>query len=289
MTSPRSVAAALARRGRVAVASRRTPPPLADDGRTRVLVTGAAGLIGGIVRPALSGEFQVRGLDLRAGPGVDWVRDMRRLESIAPAFSGIDVVLDLAAVSSLSASWHEVRRNNVPATINAFEAARQAGVRRVVFASSNHAVGMYEREEPWASVVGGVYEGLDPATLPRLGVDVSVRPDGPYGVGKAFGEAVGRYYADAFEISVICLRIGTVNRVNRPTTLRHFATLLTHRDLLALVRSCIKAPADVRFGVVYGVSRNTWRLWDLESARDLVGFEPGDDVETFRAGFAAAT
>jgi nucleoside-diphosphate-sugar epimerase len=282
MTSPRSVAAALARRGRVVVASRRTPPPLDDDGRARVLVTGAAGLIGGIVRPALSGEFQVRGLDLRAGPGVDWVRDMRRLESIAPAFSGIDVVLDLAAVSSLSASWHEVRRNNVPATINAFEAARQAGVRRVVFASSNHAVGMYEREEPWASVVGGVYEGLDPATFPRLGVDVPVRPDGPYGVGKVLGEAVGRYYADACGLSVICLRIGTVNRADRPTTIRHFATLLTHRDLVSLLRCCVVAPDDVRFGIVYGVSRNMWRLWDVDAARELVGFEPVDDAEAYR-------
>ncbi len=282
MTSPRSVAAALARRGRFVLASRRTPPPFGDDGRTRVLVTGAGGLIGGIVRPALSGEYYVRGLDVRRAPGVDWVRDMRRFESIAPAFSGVDVVLDLAAVSRLGASWNEVQWNNVPATVNTFEAARQAGVRRVVFASSNHAVGMYEREEPWASVVDGVYAGLDPATLPRLGVDVPVRPDGPYGVGKVLGEVVGRYYADASGISVICLRIGTVNRTDAPTTPRHFATLLTHRDLVSLVRCCIAAPGDVGFGIVYGVSRNTWRLWDVDAARELVGFEPVDDAEAFR-------
>lgn len=282
MTRARSAAAVVARRARFAVASRREPAPLADDGRTRVLVTGAAGLIGGIVRPALSDEYQVRGLDARPGPGVDWVRDMRRLDSLGSAFAGSDVVVDLAAVSSLTASWDEVRRNNVPATINAFEAARLAGVRRVVFASSNHAVGMYEREEPWASVVDGVYDGLDPDTLPRLGVDAPVRPDGPYGVGKVLGEAVGRYYVDACGMSVICLRIGTVNPENAPTTPRHLATLLTHRDLVSLVRCCIAAPSDVGFGIVYGISRNTWRIWDIESARELVGFEPADDAEAYR-------
>jgi nucleoside-diphosphate-sugar epimerase len=245
-------------------------------------------LIGGVVRPALSKEYQVRGLDAKAGPGVDWVRDMRRLESIAPAFEGIDVVVDLAAVSGMTATWDEVRNNNVPATINAFEAARRAGVRRVVFASSNHAVGAYEGEEPWASVVAGAYDGIDAEGFPRIGTEVPVRPDGPYGVGKVFGEAVGRYYADAWGLSVICLRIGTVNRADRPTTIRHFATLLTHRDLVSLVRCCIVAPDDVRFGIVYGVSRNTWRIWDVEAGRELIGFEPSGDAETYRDGFEAS-
>ena len=121
--------------------------------------------------------------------------------------------------------------------------------------------------------------------LLRIRTDAPVRPDGPYGVGKAFGEAVGRYYADAWGLSVICLRIGTVNRADRPTGIRHFATLLTHRDLVSLVRCCIDAPPDVRFGIAYGVSRNTWRLWDVEAARELIGFEPSDNAESFRASF----
>ena len=280
---PRSIAGAAVRRVEAFRATRSTPQTLVDDGRTRVLVTGAGGLIGGIVRPALDGEFQVRGLDVRPGPGVDWARDMRRLDAITPAFAGIDVVVDLAADASASATWDAVRTNNLPATINAFEAARRAGVKRVVYASSNHAVGMYERDEPWSAVVAGAYEGIDPEQLPRIATDAPVRPDGPYGVGKVFGEAVGRYYADAWGLSVICLRIGTVNRADRPTDTRQFATLLTHRDLVSLVRSCIAAPDEVRFGIVYGVSRNTWRLWDVGPARELVGFVPQDDVERYRA------
>lgn len=98
--------------------------------------------------------------------------------------------------------------------------------------SSNHVVGMYEHDEPYASVVAGRYERLDPDELPRLKADAPTRPDGPYGVGKAFGEAAGRYYSEAFGLSVICLRIGTVTGENRPEEPRHFATMLTHRDLV---------------------------------------------------------
>jgi nucleoside-diphosphate-sugar epimerase len=226
--------------------------------REHVLVTGAAGLIGGILSGALADEYAVHGLDAVAGPGVDRVADMTNLDEIQSAFDGMSAVLDLAAKSSLSASWETVRENNIPATLNAFEAARRAGVRRVVFASSNHVVGMYEREEPYASVVKGEFDGLDPEKLPRLAVDVPIRPDSAYGVGKAFGEAVGRYYAEEHELSVSCLRIGTVDRANRPETRRHFATLLTHRDLVHLVRCCLTAPpAPGGFTVHYGVSANT--------------------------------
>jgi uronate dehydrogenase len=252
--------------------------------REHVLVTGAAGLIGGILSEALSDEYAVHGLDAVAGPGVEWVADMTSLDEIQSAFDGMSAVLDLAANSSLSASWETVRENNIPATLNAFEAARRAGVRRVVFASSNHVVGMYEREEPYASVVKGEFDGLDPEELPRLVVDVPIRPDSAYGVGKAFGEAVGRYYAEKHEMSVSCLRIGTVDRANRPETRRHFATLLTHRDLVRLVRCCLSAPPSPGgFTIHYGVSANTWRIWDIDEARTSVGYTPEDDAEQFRA------
>lgn len=252
------------------------------DGRTHVLVTGAAGRIGGIVVDALSDEYAVHGLDVVRGPGVECVGDMTKLRRVEAAFMGMSAVVDLAADSSVSASWKSVQHNNVPATLNTLEAARKAGVRRVVFASSNHVVGMYERDEPYASVVSGVYDGLDPTELPRLTADAPIRPDGPYGVGKALGEAAARYYAEAFELSVICLRIGTVTRVNRPGEPRHFATLLTHRDLVHLVRCCLTAPESLRFGVFYGVSANTWRFWDIEEARGAIAYTPQDNAENWR-------
>jgi NAD+ dependent glucose-6-phosphate dehydrogenase len=252
------------------------------DGRARVLVTGAAGLIGGILVEGLSDEFAVHGLDVERGPGVGRVADMKKLAQVEDAFTGVDAVVDLAADPRMSAPWESVRDNNIPATANALEAAARAGVRRVVFASSNHVVGMYEHDEPYASVVAGNYCGLDPETLPRLTTDVEIRPDSPYGVGKAFGEAAARYYAEARGLSVLCLRIGTVNRADRPENPRHFATLLTYRDLVQLVRRCLTAPESMRFAVFYGVSANTWRFWDIEDARERIGYEPQDDAEAWR-------
>jgi uronate dehydrogenase len=250
---------------------------------TRVLVTGAAGLIGGIVSKALADDYDLSGIDVGSGPGVERIADLTKLDEILHAFEGMDAVVDLAADSSLDASWDTVRQNNIAATLNALEAARQTGVKRVVFASSNHVVGMYETDEPYASVVAGRYDGLDPDAIPRLGGGVPIRPDTPYGVGKAVGEAAARFYADAHALSVICLRIGTVNQENRPVTPRHFATLLTHRDLVQLVRRCLDAPPSLGFAIVYGVSANTWRIWDLEEARTAVGYAPEDDAEAFRA------
>ena len=260
----------------------RRNPHRRDDGRARVLVTGAAGTIGQIVIHALSDEYAVHGLDRKPGPGVEWVRDMASLRRLELAFKGMDAVIDLAADASVTASWRSVGTNNIPSTLNAFEAARKAGVGRVIFASSNHVVGMYERDEPYASVVAGRYEGLDPSKLTRLAADAPIRPDGAYGVGKGLGEAAARYYSEAHGLSVICLRIGTVNSESRPSNARQFATLLTHRDLVQLVRCCLTAPDSLRFGIFYGVSANTWRVWDIDEARDAIGYEPVDDAETWR-------
>jgi nucleoside-diphosphate-sugar epimerase len=198
------------------------------------------------------------------------------------AFAGAAAVIELAASSSAGTSWERVRKNNMAATVTTLEAARRAGVPRVVLASSNHVTGMHEREEPYASVLAGRYEGLEPGRIPRIGTDWPVRPDGFYAVGKCAAEAAGRYYAEEFGLSVICLRIGTVNREDRPRNSREFATLLTYRDLAQLMRRCLEAPTDLGFAIFYGVSRNTWRIWDIEDAGSAIGYEPLDDAETFR-------
>jgi nucleoside-diphosphate-sugar epimerase len=247
-----------------------------------VLVTGSGGLIGSILRAGLSDEYDVRGLDVARGPGTDWAVDMKRARRIQPAFEGVSAVIDLAGDSNPSLSWEKALANNIPVTLNALEAARQAGVRRVVYASSSRVVGMFERDEPYASIVGGSYHGLNPETVPRLGADAPIRPDGAYAAGKAFGEAAARFYAEEHELSVICLRIGSVNREDRPMNARHFATLLTYRDLVELVTCCLAAPESVRFGIFYGVSGNTWRLWEIDSARDVLGYRPRDNAESWR-------
>jgi len=250
----------------------------------RVLVTGARGLIGSVLWKDLAGEHSLRGIDLRGDRAAGIRRgDVRTGRALRGAFDGVDAVVDLATGATVDLPWDEVEAD-IEGRVNLLETACRHGVSRYIFASSNHVTGMYELDEPYASIVAGAYEGLDPASVQLIGTDWPVRPDSPYGVGKAFSEAAGRYYADQHGISCICLRIGTVMAENRPRVPRHYATLLTHSDLVRLVGCALRAPLDLRYGVYYGVSANTWRFWDLANATDELGYEPQDDAERFRSG-----
>ena len=250
----------------------------------RVLVAGAGGLIGSVLWDALDGEHSLRGIDLRRDRARGIRRaDVRRARSLRRAFDGVDAVVDLATGSKVDLPWDGVEAD-IAGRINVLEAAREHGVRRYVFASSNHVTGRYELDQPYAAIVAGSYGGLDPASIPLIQTDWPIRPDSPYGAGKAFAEAAARYYAEQHGISCVCLRIGTVLAEDRPRSPRHFATLLTHGDLVRLVDCALRAPPDLRFGVYYGVSANTWRFWDTSNAADELGFEAQDDAERFRSG-----
>jgi nucleoside-diphosphate-sugar epimerase len=249
-----------------------------------VLITGAAGLIGSILREGLDDGHSLRGLDRRrARPSGVRRGDVTRPRTIERAFEGVDAVVDLAGRRSVDMGWDHVLADG-RGRINVLEAARRHGVGRYVFASSNHVTGVFESEPPYSQIVAGAYEGVDSRAIPLIGPSAPLRPDGPYAVGKIFGEALSRFYAERHGLSCLCLRIGSVLPSNRPTQPRHFATLLTHADLVRLVDCAVRAPADLRFGVYYGVSANTWRFWDIANARDEIGFEPQDDAERFRSG-----
>ena len=251
--------------------------------KKRVLITGAAGTIGGVLGRALADDYDLTGVDLNPADEMETtVADMNDAGAIGKAFAGQDAVIDLAAASKSHTPWDRVYANNIAATYNALEAARDAGVKRLVFASSNHVTGMYEEDDPYASIVAGDYSGLDPAGVPKITTDMPIRPDGPYGIAKAFGEASGRYFSDNFGLSVICLRIGTLNPQSCPQDVRQFATLLTHHDLVHLVDRCLSAPDDVRFGIYYGVSNNHWRFWDVSNSAEEIGYQPVDNAELWR-------
>jgi nucleoside-diphosphate-sugar epimerase len=246
----------------------------------KVLITGASGLIGQILWHGLGDAYELHGVDRRRAPGIKRA-DLTKPRAAAAAFDGIDAVVDLAGRPEPDTPWSDIWKNNIPATVNALEAARRAGVTRFVYASSNHVTGMYEHEQPYKRIVAGELAGLDPAETPLIRPTDPIRPDSPYALGKALGEAAGRYYADEHGLSVICLRIGTVNPQDRATQPRHFATLLTHADLLALVDCALRAPREHRFGIYYGVSANTWRFWDVDNAAEI-GWAPSDNAEHFR-------
>lgn len=247
---------------------------------TRVLLTGAGGIVGRALRPALDERYDVVGVDRRRGDGMRRA-DLTRLRASSRLFAGVDAVVDLAAEGGQSISWRSARRN-MRITEHVLEAALRHGVRRYVYASSNHVTGLYELDDPYAQIVAGRYDGLVPGGYALVSSESAPRPDGPYAVSKLFGEAAGRYYAECHGMSVVCLRIGTVRSEDAPRTPRHFATFLSYRDLRRLVTQALEAPAERSFGVYYGVSDNRWRFWDIANAGAELGYRPLDDAENFR-------
>jgi uronate dehydrogenase len=231
----------------------------------RVLVTGAAGTIGRALRTGLRGRYPLlRLVDVapqapaEAGEEV-LALDLNDRGATEDAMAGVDAVVHLAAIAH-EAAFDDIVAGNVMTTYSVFEGARRAGVRRVVFASSNHVTGFYRRDE-------------------IVGPNEPVRPDTFYGVSKAFGEALGRLYADKHGLEVVCLRIGSF--AERPTTVRQLNIWLSPRDCVELVRCSLEA-ADVGFTVVYGVSANT-RSWWRDDAAARLGYRPQDDAEIFAA------
>lgn len=250
-----------------------------------LLITGSNGLIGNMLAAEFSSKFTVSGLDVTApSTGNELpttVADGSDFDAILPAFENIDAVVHLAANAPVETPWPDVLKNNIAATHNVYEAARQSGVKRLVFASSNHAVGLFENDEPYKSIVAGKYDGLKPGEFKRVDNTVPVRPDSDYGISKVFGEATGRYYSERFGLEVACLRIGTVNHHNSPVqSVRQMATWLSHRDLAQLVERCLTSP--LKFEIFYGVSNNTWRFWDISYAADKIGYAPQDNAEDWR-------
>jgi uronate dehydrogenase len=229
----------------------------------RVLITGAAGLIGTTLRHGLAGRYRLlRLVDIAplgaAAPGEEVLScDIRDLAAVEKVFEGIECVVHLAGVPREDA-WDPILANNIVGTYNVFEAARRQKVRRIVFASSNHAVGFHRRERT-----------IDENAPPR--------PDTRYGVSKVFGEAVGRLYADKHGLSVACMRIGSFQQ--EPQDERQLQTWISPADMVRLARCCIDAP-DYHFAIVYGISANRDRRW-FDRSRDIIGYEPQDDAQRF--------
>ena len=251
--------------------------------RPIVLVTGLSGLIGGALHRHLAeSAYVVRGLNRRPAPGVVCHQaDIGDLAAIEPAFTGVDVVVHLAAAVG-SPPFETVIRDNVVGTYNVFEASRRAGVRRVVFASSGAVVAGYEQEAPFAALVAGRYD--EAASVPLLTHDSATHPTGLYGASKVWGEALGRHYADAHGLSVICVRIGRVTREDRPQGPREFTVWCSQRDIARFLAQCIAAPPSIRFDTFFVTSNNRWGYRDLTHARDVLGWEPLDRAEDHRRG-----
>lgn len=248
----------------------------------KVLVTGMSGLIGGIVRNRLAGQYELSALNRGQVPGLTcYQADIADLAAIRPAFEGQDVVIHLAAKAGGDYTWEDIHQCNIVGTYNVFEAARQAGVQRVLYASSGATISGWEREAPYKAMVEGRYDEV-PARWERLTHESPTRPSGIYGASKVWGEALARHYADTTDLSIICLRIGHVVKEDRPLSPRDYAVWCSHRDIAQMIERCLAAPADLRFDIFYAVSDNKWNYRDLSHAHQVVGFAPQDNAENHR-------
>jgi uronate dehydrogenase len=236
----------------------------------KVLVTGAAGDVGTRLRKLMRGLYpSIRWSDIRRPADlaaddefvVADLADYAQVEKIVP---GIDGIVHLGGYST-NGPWPMIHSANIVGCYNLFEAAYRAGVKRIVFASSNHVVGFYPREQ-------------------KIGVDVTVRPDSYYGVSKAFGEALGALYAEKHGLRVTCLRIGNVG--DAPIDKRRLSIWLEPRDLLQLIRIGLEHP-DVRFEIFYGMSDNEDAWWDNANAARF-GYRPQHRARDFVAQAMAA-
>jgi uronate dehydrogenase len=183
--------------------------------------------------------------------------DLRDPAIVDRLLEGVDVLIHFAG-TSVERPLPEIIENNLRGLVEVYEGARRQGVKRIVFASSNHAIGMYPVTE-------------------HLSLDCELRPDGFYGLSKVWGEALARMYWDKHGIESVCVRIGSC--LERPTEPRHLSTWFGHRDLLHFLDRCVEAE-NVGFLTIWGVSANTRSWWDNSGAERL-GYQPTQDAEVY--------
>ena len=262
---------------------------------TRVLVTGVYGLIAGAIYRRLRAQperYDVYALARRTKPSERateepleipddhlFVVDMANLSDVEAAFAGMDTIVHMAADPRPDAPWESLLQSNVMGAHNAFEAALRAGARRVVYASSIMVSWGYQADEPYKALAEGRFDGLQPEDIPIVRHDWPPRPTGLYPATKVWGEALARSFADTKGLSCLCLRIGWVNAEDHPHRAESGAVWCSQRDVVQLTERAIDAPADLRFGVFYGVSDNKWRWVDIEHARQVLGYIPQDSAE----------
>jgi nucleoside-diphosphate-sugar epimerase len=245
--------------------------PLAESSRKRrkVLVTGAAGNIGSYFAGQSHRRYDLRLMVRETDDDAEKVRrfgelvvgDITNLERMKELCRGVDTVLHLAGDPRPSATWDSLLDANIVGTYNTFVAAKSAGCRRVIFASSIHAVSGYSPDV-------------------QVKTNEPVNPGDLYGVSKCFGEALARYMAEREGLSAICLRIGAFQPIEAARDAGGVGMLdawVSQRDLNQLIEKCIDVEG-LKFAILHGLSDNRFKRLDISDARALVGYAPVDDL-----------
>ena len=261
-------------------------------GPKKILITGAHGLIGNLVYTHLASQpdqYDPYGMVRRSVPSIraqsadfhpisaDRLRiaDLTDLAAVQRAVAGMDMVVHLAADPS-GREWDSVLNNNIIGAYHVFEAARAAGVQRIVFASTNQVVFGYRSDEPYQSLFRGDFSSISLPDYRPIDHTQPVRPLSYYSCSKVFGEALAHMYASVYNLSVICLRIGWVLSDD---SMRSRILYCSQRDIVQLVRCCIDAPLSLRYDIFFGQSDNQYNLVDIQHAKDVLGYAPQDRAE----------
>ena len=234
--------------------------------RKRVLLTGASGLIGTACRKHWGDHFDLRLAVHDPAKVPEDAQDVvvggcEDFDLMVQATSGVDAVVHLGAIPGED-TFHKLLQANVVATYNILEACRLNKVKRIAFASTNHTTGAWE----WNGV--------------QANPDMPPRADSLYGASKVYGEVLGRFYADKYGLEFVSLRIGGVNRDDRPSNIRSIWMWTSHRDMAELCRLAVDVEG-IQFAIVYGGSDNPNSCLEFSSARELLGFVPQDHVSDY--------
>ena len=259
----------------------------------KVLVTGATGQIGYMTFKRLLDQperYDPYALDCKVEPSVrvpkSWsldipaekfhLCDLTDFDGIRRAVEGMDVVVHLAADPN-GESWQSLLDNNIVGTYHVFEACRMAGVPRIVAASSIMVSQGHREQEPYKAMMERRHVDI-PDQFSMITPNIPAEPRGLYGATKVWTESLARVYANRYDMSCLCVRIGQVER-DRPRPPQGADIYVSQRDIVQIFERCINAADDLRFDVFYGMSNNDYRWVDIDQAQATIGYTPQDRAE----------
>ena len=246
--------------------------------KKKVLVTGLNGVVGSALKSDFEKKYELSSFSRYGCEDIPDERNhkgnLKDYDSVLQAVKGQDVVVHLAADSSMKAEWDTVLPYNIVGVQNVFEAAKVAGVKRVIFGSSQHAVGGNYLDEPYKSILSADFSKVK-RPYKRIDENTPIRPSGFYGVSKAFGEAIGSIYNEYYGLPSIHLRIGYTASNDNPG--KGMSLWLSHRDCTQIIMKSVDAPESLKYGVYFAMSDNYWNIFSIEKAKKELGYKPQDD------------
>jgi nucleoside-diphosphate-sugar epimerase len=258
----------------------------------KLLVTGVYGLIGwasykrfkdrgdetfALARRRESSERVAEGEVIHVPDEQFFLADLTNYDAVRQAVDGMDVVVQMAADPRPNTAWENILNSNMIGAYNVFEACRDAGVKRIVYASSIMTNWGYWEDEPYKAIREGRFDDVGD-DLPVITVQDPPRPTEPYSASKVWGEALARTYSDTHSMSCICIRIGWVNAADSPEGSPIAPVWCSQRDIVQMIERCVDAPESLRFDIFYGISNNAHCWVDVARGKEI-GFEPLDKAE----------